>query len=223
MKSPYAPEPAPFKVTVCGRKLNRPTHICAFFDSAAQEDACVAPYVAEGLDAGDQVFAVREAALLKPYLKRLSAAVGRSFERELASGQLRLRASEETYLAPDGFEADRMIEVLVHVIDESRAAGHARLRTCGDMAWAIEGLRDTDELMEYESRVNLLVHAHECTFMCVYDLNRFGGRAIMDVLSTHPMVVMGDRVLDNPYYVEPRDFLAGLFQRGESKTALQSH
>ena len=76
---------------------------------------------------------------------------------------------------------------------------------------------------EYEARVNLLVHAHECTFMCVYDLNRFSGRAIMDVLSTHPMVVMGDRVLDNPYYVEPRDFLARLVERGEARAALQTH
>ena len=115
MKTPHTPEPAPSRVTVCGRKLTRSTHICAFFDSAAQEDACVGPFVAEGLEQGEQVFAVREAALLKPYLKRLSAAVGRSFDAQVASGQLRLRASEETYLAPDGFESDRMIEVLVQI------------------------------------------------------------------------------------------------------------
>jgi hypothetical protein len=109
------------------------------------------------------------------------------------------------------------------VIDESRASGHARLRTRGDMGWALTGLADTDELMEYEARVNLLTHAHECAFMCVYDLNRFGGRAIMDVLSTHPMVVMGDRVLDNPYYMKPRDFLESLMRRGEPRPELQTH
>lgn len=223
MQSPNAPEPAPFRLTVCGRKLPRPTHICAFFGSPAQEAACVAPYLAEGLDTGEQVFAVREAASCMPYLRRLSAAIGRSFDPEIASGQLRLRATEETYTAPPGFESDRMIEILVHVIDEARAAGHPRLRTCGDMGWAITGLRDTDELMEYEARVNLIQHAHECTFMCVYDLNKFGGRAVMDVLSTHPMVVMGDRVVDNPYYVEPRDFLQRLVMRDREPVATQTH
>lgn len=216
-------KPAPFQLTVCGRRLPRPTHICAFFDSAAQEAACVAPFIAEGLDTGEQVFAVREAAQCMPYLKRLSEAIGRTFEPEIASGQMRLRPTEETYTAPPGFESDRMIELLVQVIDESREAGHERLRTCGDMGWALTGLRDTDQLMEYEARVNLLSHAHECTFMCVYDLNRFSGRAVMDVLSTHPMVVMGDRVVDNPYYLEPREFLQQLLRRGEGQPVLQTH
>ena len=223
MESPYRIETAPGPVTVCGRRLSRPMHVCAFFDHAAQEDACVAPYVAEGLDNGEQVFAVREAAECMPYVKRLAAAVARSFDPEVSSGQLRLRATEETCLAPPGFEADRMIEILVHVIDESRAAGFKGLRTCGDMGWALRGLRDTDELMEYEARVNLLSHAHECTFMCVYDLNRFGGRAVMDVLSTHPMVVMGDRIYENPYYVDPREFLERLVRREAGPVASQTH
>lgn len=223
MKSPDAAEPAPFALTLCGRKLPRPTHICAFFDSASQEAACVGPYIAEGLDTGEQVFTVREAAQCMPYLRRLSAAIGRTFEREIASGQLRLRPTEETYTAAPGFESDRMIELLVQVIDESREAGHPRLRTCGDMGWALTGLRDTDQLMDYEARVNLLSHAHECTFMCVYDLNKFGGRAVMDVLSTHPLVVMGDRVVDNPYYVEPREFLAQLTSRGSGSATAQTH
>jgi hypothetical protein len=223
MESPYRIETAPGPLTVSGRRLSRPMHVCAFFDSAAQEDACVAPYVAEGLDNGEQVFAVRAAAECLPYVKRLAASIARTFDTEVATGQLRLRATEETYLAPPGFEADRMIEILVHVIDESREAGFKGLRTCGDMGWALRGLRDTDELMEYEARVNLLAHAHECSFMCVYDLNRFGGRAVMDVLSTHPMVVMGDRIYENPYYVEPREFLERLLRRDAGGIAFRTH
>jgi hypothetical protein len=210
-------------VTVCGHPVARSTHICAFFDSAAQESACVAPFFAEGLDQGEQVFAIRSAAECAPYVRRLAAAIQRSFEPEITTGQLRLRATEETYLAAPGFEADRMYDMLVHVVRESEAAGYPRLRTCGDMGWALTGLRDLSQLMEYEARVNLLTEEHECTFMCVYDLNKFGGRAIMDVLSTHPMVVMGDRVYENPYFVPPQDFLERLFSRSDASPLAQTH
>lgn len=223
MDFPSSPAASPLKLTLAGRTFSRPTHICAFFDSAAQEDACVGPYVAEGLDNGEQVFAIRNAADCAPYMKRLAAAVGRTFEKQVATGQLRLRATEETYLAATGFEADRMIEMLVHVIDESRAAGYPRVRTCGDMNWAVEALRDVEELMEYEARVNLVVHAHECICMCVYDLNRFGGRAVMEVLATHPMVLMGDRIFDNPYYLNPVDFLQRRPGGGAQRPGLQTH
>ena len=221
MPSPPIATPAR-KVTVCGHRLHRSTHVCAFFDSAAQEAACVAPFFAEGLDQGEKVFAIREAAEVAPYVKRLGAAISRSFEPEIATGQLRLRATEETYLAAPGFEADRMYEMLVHVLREAQAAGHPRVRTCGDMGWALTGLRDLSQLMEYEARVNRLTEEHECTFLCVYDLNKFGGRAIMDVLSTHPMVVMGDRVYENPYYMEPAEFLSRMFRR-EASPLVQTH
>ena len=220
-ESPVATRPR--RVSVCGHRIRHSAHICAFFDSADQESACVAPYIAEGLDEGEQVFVIRDAVECMPYVKRLSAAVARSFQPEIATGQLRLRATEETYLAPPGFDAERMFEILVHVLGESRASGYSRLRTCGDMGWALTGLRDTDQLMEYEARVNFLTEEHDCTFLCVYDLNRFGGRALMDVLSTHPMVVMGDRVYQNPYYVEPHDFLARLARRGAGRLELQPH
>jgi hypothetical protein len=52
--------------------------------------------------------------------------------------------------------------------------------------------------------------------MCVYDVNKFSGRAVMDVLATHPMVLMGDRIYENPYYVEPRNFLQNLLRRNSA-------
>ena len=60
---------------------------------------------------------------------------------------------------------------------------------------------------------------HDCTLMCVYGINQFSGRAIMDVLATHPMVLLGDRIYENPYYVEPRAFLPTLLRRGSAPLA----
>ena len=87
------------------------------------------------------------------------------------------------------------------------------------MTWALRDMPGTDELMEYESRVNHFTQKHDCTLMCVYDVNKFSGRAVMDVLATHPMVVMGDRLYENPYYVEPQEYLRKLLRHGSSPLA----
>jgi hypothetical protein len=42
----------------------------------------------------------------------------------------------------------------------------------------------------------------------VYDVNKFGGRTLMDVLCTHPKVIIGGQVHENPYYLPPDQFLA---------------
>jgi hypothetical protein len=112
-----------------------------------------------------------------------------------------------------------MHDSLVQVLQETEAAGYPRVRTIGDMNWALRDLPGTDALIEYEARVNELTLAHSCTFMCVYDINRFSGGAVMDILSTHPMVIMGNRVFENQYYVEPVDFLAKLRRRGPAEIA----
>jgi hypothetical protein len=36
--------------------------------------------------------------------------------------------------------------------------------------------------------------------LCLYDVRRLPGRAIVDVLRAHPRIVAGRRVLDNPYF-----------------------
>jgi hypothetical protein len=49
--------------------------------------------------------------------------------------------------------------------------------------------------------------------VCVYDLNKHSGSVIMDILRTHPMVIIGGVLQENPLYVEPDAFLAELQQR----------
>ena len=44
--------------------------------------------------------------------------------------------------------------------------------------------------------------------LCLYDLDRFDGDVLVDILKTHPKVLVGGMVLDNPYYLEPAEFLA---------------
>ena len=48
------------------------------------------------------------------------------------------------------------------------------------------------------------------------EINKFSGKAVMDVLATHRIVLMGERIYENPYYVEPEAFLQRLLRRGSA-------
>jgi len=56
----------------------------------------------------------------------------------------------------------------------------------------------------------------------VYDLAKFGGDIVVDVMRTHPMVIIGGILQENPFFVPPDEFLKDLRERratlGESLT-----
>jgi hypothetical protein len=47
----------------------------------------------------------------------------------------------------------------------------------------------------------------------VYDLAKFGGDIVIDIMRTHPMVVVGGILQENPFFVPPETFLRELRQR----------
>jgi hypothetical protein len=200
--------------TVCGHPLHHSAHICAFFDSEQQEYGCLVPYFAEGLARGEQVVTIRDAERCNAHVAKLRASGAIPVDDAIRANRLRVMASEETYLLEGVFEVERMYRMIERALTEAPAAGFSRVRTCGEMSWALRGMPGTDDLMEYESRVNELTQQHDCTLMCTYDINKIGGRALMDVLATHPVVLLGDRIYENPYYQKPMDFLKGLLHRG---------
>jgi hypothetical protein len=52
--------------------------------------------------------------------------------------------------------------------------------------------------------------------ICVYDLAKVSAGAVLDILRTHPVVLIGDLVAENPFFVPPEVFLRELSERGVS-------
>lgn len=76
--------------------------------------------------------------------------------------------------------------------------------------------------MEYESEVNrLLVGRNDATFLCVYDSNRIGGRAMLDILSTHSHVIIGNVVHENPYCMSPDEYKRTFLAKRTATTSLK--
>jgi hypothetical protein len=76
------------------------------------------------------------------------------------------------------------------------------------MTWALRQVPGVEELVSYESELNRFLPRYPQVILCLYDLERFSGEIIIDLLKTHPRVLLGSMVLDNPNYLEPDEFLA---------------
>ena len=56
--------------------------------------------------------------------------------------------------------------------------------------------------------VNRLLHGRSMTVICQYDLRRFSGAVLLDVLQVHPYVMIRGSIMPNPFYNPAEDALA---------------
>jgi hypothetical protein len=200
--------PIPF----AGSQLDETRHVCAFFNSDEEEYRVLLPFMKDGFQRGHRAIHVVNPDQRQDHLRRL-AAVGIDTPAAEQSGQLEVRINTDVYL-PDGrFDSDRMIAVF-----EQLASGNARgefplSRICCRIDWAIEDQSHVDDVIEFESRVNDVWRRHDDAVICTYHLGKFGGDAVIDIMRTHPMVVIGGILQHNPFYIPPEQFLREFRQR----------
>ncbi|MEN2489343.1 MEDS domain-containing protein [Flavobacterium sp. B11] len=201
--------------SVCGELLSAPMHICGFFDSREQQYEVIIPYILEGLEANDKVINILEGNRHGEHCRCL-ADNGISIAEKLSSGQLEVMASENSYIKDGEFAADKMYKMLEQTLLSASRAGYDSVRACGDMVWALKNLPGTDELLEYEARLNLLTPQHSVSLICMYDISSFSSNTLTDILLTHPYVIKDGKISKNPHYVEPLELLSSLSSRSSA-------
>ena len=68
-------------------------------------------------------------------------------------------------------------------------------------------LPGVEDLLEYETRVNQMLSKHDAPVICAYDASKFGASTAMDVMRTHPLVIIGGVLQENPFFVPPDELL----------------
>jgi hypothetical protein len=99
------------------------------------------------------------------------------------------------------------------MLKKNAAAGYPLTRIFAHMEWALLDKPGVDDLIEYEARVNYVLPKYQAPTICTYDVSRFNASVIMDVLRTHPLVILGGVLQQNPFYVPPDQFLLELRER----------
>jgi hypothetical protein len=189
-----------------------PCHACAFFDSRDQEYALLLPFSKAAAEAGERLFQVVDKDHLPERRSRLAEA-GIDVDEAERSGQLEVRPWEEAYLRGNRFDQHAMLELIQEVLKGGRSAGFPMTRLWANMEWALDDLPGVHDIVEYETRLNHFLPRYDDVVVCTYDLNKFSAPIVMDIMRTHPQVIIGGVLQENPFYVPPDEFLAELSRR----------
>ena len=202
-----------------GATLGRHRHICAFFNSIDEEHRVLRSFIKDGFERGDKAFHIVDPELREEHLKRLTEA-GIDVEQAMDTRQLEVRPWQEAYLRGDHFDQHAMLALIEEVLQSGAAAGYAVTRLLAHMEWALLAKPGVDDLVEYETRLNYLLPKYDDPVICTYDLSTFGSRVAIDIMRTHPVVIIGGVLQENPFFVPPDQMLAELRERRSGRASV---
>jgi MEDS: MEthanogen/methylotroph, DcmR Sensory domain len=182
-------------------------HICQIFGDEKERLDSLLKFLRSGLEAGERTACFTEKLDAADFARYL-ADHGLSCDELTKSGAFSRAGTSEVYFQDGRFDPDRMLGLLRQYHEDSVASGFPAARVIGEMTADVQHIPGGSRLMEYESRVSLLLKDHPVTAICQYDASAFDGATIMQVLKVHPLMVIRGSVVHNPFFVPPEEFLA---------------
>jgi hypothetical protein len=181
-------------------------HICAFFNGMEEHYRVLRSFIKDGFDEGDKAFHLVDPKRREDHLRRL-ANVGIEVEAAITSGQLEVHPWEDGPLHGERFDQDAWLAAFEEVLQSGRTSGYAKTRFLAQMEWALVDLPGISDMIEFEVRVNYVVPKYDDSVICSYDMSRFGAGTVMYALRTHPVVIIGGLLQENPFYADPDELL----------------
>jgi MEDS: MEthanogen/methylotroph, DcmR Sensory domain len=169
-------------------------------------------YITDGFDEGDKAFHLVDPERREDHLGRLADA-GIDVDAAIASGQLEVHPWEDGPLHGERFDQAAWLAGFEEALQSGPASGYTKTRFLAQMEWALVDMPGIDDMMEFETRVNYVVPKYDDPVLCAYDLSRFGAAVVMHALRTHPVVIVGGLVQENPFYVDPDQLLIEIRER----------
>jgi hypothetical protein len=194
-------------VSLAGSQLGEVRHVCAFFANDDEEYRVLLPFIRERLFCGDKAVQVVNPEQRQEHLRRLTA-MGIDSSAYEKSGQLEVHNNADVYLHDGHFDQDRMLAAFEDMAASARGAGGFPMsRIVCRMDWAFAHPSRIEDVIEFGSRVNDVWRRYDDAVICTYHLSKLSGDAVIDVMWTHPMVIIRGHLQRNPFFTPPEEFL----------------
>ncbi len=188
------------------KSLKPGDHLSFIYRTKDEKFSFIIPFILQGLKNNEKCLYIADESTREEIIDAFRKYV--DIDSYLNSGQFVVLMSEEAYLKNGYFDPDRMIQLLREAEKEAIKEGYSGLRGTGEMTWFFTELPGVEKLIEYEAKLNEFFPKSKCIAVCQYNENKFDTEMLIDVILTHPKVVIQDSVCENPYYMPPNIFLA---------------
>lgn len=170
------------QVVLGGQSLDVPIHLAAFYDSDAGRLRLTAPFLADGLRAGQPCFLIAQGEELDAYLVAFDQMGDIDVDAALASGLLVVVGAPGRNVAA---ALDYWEQALWAAMDRHVPV----MRAVGEMVSERENFESEQEMLAYEVAFNTMARRFPCAVICQYDVRKFSGPAILTALRAHPDMV----------------------------------
>ena len=205
-------------ILLAGGTLGRHHHVCAFFNTIDEEHTVLRSFFKDGFDRGEKAIHIVESENREEYLKRFAEA-GINVQEVMETGRLEVLPWTDMYVRDHRFDQDAMLASVESLIQSGAAAGYARTRLVGHhMDWLFRDKPAVNNLLEYEARLNGVLSKYDDPVICNYDLSKVGASVAIDIMRTHPLVIIGGLLRENPFFVPADQFLEEMRQRRARNT-----
>jgi len=189
-------------------RLKPHEHLCHIYDTPEEWSVAVSAFLITGLSQSEKCYYVVDTHTADQVCALLHEQ-GIDVTAAETSGQLVISHETETYTRGGFFDPDRMIAFVATTVEKAIAEGYHAIRSIGEMSWVFRGHPGSNRFVEYEAKLNRdLFPKYPVTGLCQYEWQRFGLPLLLDVICTHPIVMVGTKAYDNPYYIPAAEFLS---------------
>jgi hypothetical protein len=187
-----------------GLALRPGDHICALYSGDRQRDAVLLPFLRAGLQAGQWCCL----GITEDSPSRVLTDLGPEVDlaAALATNQLMLRGLSDEVSSPASFSVAGMIEFWEEAVAEPLGSGaYSYARLTAEAKWWAHQVPSWEAFVEYEIELNRFTTRHPLGVLCLYDFSTDDSSLLINLVNSHPRILVGGVILENPYYTPPAD------------------
>jgi len=175
-------------------------HICVLYENKEEQIRIAAAFIADGLRRGERsAYSADSATALHCFRHALGeAGIDVPYEEERRS--LILVTKDMAHVAGGKFDPSVVLKGLNASVESALDDGYIGLRVCGDMAWLLDGVPGSSQVVAYEAACTEFFRNVRALGMCQYDRKRLSALELNGALATHPSIFMDGRHTANPYH-----------------------
>ena len=184
-------------------QCNWGVHICGLYETEAERDEIIFGFLGRGIAERELCLYCHSERTEEDFKKRFSETFPDLADQIFDSDPLILMEAKDLYYPSGTFSPWEMEKNLGAFYLESQKNGRRNVRATAEMVWALEAIPGAEYLMAYESRLNYFIPGKPWISICLYNITKFPGDVIMNVLRVHPYTISKNVITRNLNYQDP--------------------
>jgi hypothetical protein len=189
-----------------GLKAQPGAHICGIYAGERQLDDIVLPFLERGLRDGDKCMCIVDSIQPTEIIAKLDPDLDPRHRADV--NQLVVMRASHVFCRSGRFSASETIGFWKVAVSEAMYDSRFEMVRAVDTWSQHDVVVDPEEHLLLESEMNRIIPLYRQVVVCLYDLEQFGAALIFNLLKTHPILLLGGLLLENPYYKTPDEVMA---------------